>query len=509
MGDAVEDYLAQFRDAVAAGEVDIACRLLSRHLGYFAKHDLDATRTAVGELSVRLAFAYPAVAIFHPRRHELARLVPADSALPGFVLGDRDESVLRVLAVMVFARESGRIKLAQRYADRIAQSTAVRDTPAKGAFANIESEWLTWFECGKTRLAAGQLGQSHRDLISALTLIPRSGTRARLTLGYLGLVAALKGETTPARDFLDRAQNGSTRVGGYLWSLDATARAILEVEEHTPASDNAVDILDRVEDAYPFWPFILLAKTRHAEMVGRPLESLSLIESADMLYSSEIGSFASDVATARRIEVLILLARLSAARSVYESQGMNAPHCLVAHMALLFSEHDFNAVDRQLDRVLIAPNVTSAQRAQVETFSALGYLVRDGAIPDHVAPGIGRALSIRAHRRVALMFPQLLCDALEPYLSAELLEDWRPSVVKTRLWLRGQDAHLRSLTPRQVTMLRHLDQGRSYVEIADIEHVSINTVKAHLKVLYRRLGASSASDALVVARQWGVLDSLE
>uniref|UniRef100_UPI0026109A8D helix-turn-helix transcriptional regulator n=1 Tax=Gordonia sp. (in: high G+C Gram-positive bacteria) TaxID=84139 RepID=UPI0026109A8D len=480
---------------------------LSANLGAFALRDFDSTCTAIAGLDVRPALTYPAVAVLHPRRHDLARLFPGNAPLPSLSRGGREDSRLALVYAMAFVREAGRVQLAEKYADRIVDGMAFPAVPPSGSLTNAGSEWLTWFQLGLTRLAAGELQQAHRELTTAVGGVALSGVPSRLTLGYLALVAALMGDTVRARHDLDRAQNQAAPVGSYLWGLHATARAIVDVEEHSSDCDGAIAMLDLIEDPAPFWPYALLARTRYAELVGRAADSLAFLESAELLYAPEAGSFAYDVLVARRIEALILLARVSTARSVHDDRAIDAPHCRVASLALLFSEHDFGTVDRGLAAVLAVPNLTSAQRVQAEALSALGTFLRDNAIPDFVAPGLGHALSLRAHRRVALMFPPLLRDALEPYVSADLRDDWQSSPVKTSLWDREHVAQARALTLRQVVMLRHLDRGRSYAEIAETEHVSVNTVKTHLKLLYKKLGVSTSSEALTFARRWGLLDS--
>lgn len=508
MGDDTDKLFAQFSDAVDRNESEVAGRLLSEHLGAFAVRDLDATRVAVAGLDIRLATTYPAVAVLHPRQHELQRLFPGNSSLPPFSLGKNDLPRLKPLYLMTFARETGRIKLAGQYADRIVLGIASPPTPT--GVTSIGEQWLTWFQLGRTRLAAGELRRASSDFTTALGCVPalEISPPSRLTLGYLALVAALMGDITLARQHLDRVEPESVRVGTRLWGLYATARAIAEVEEYTPDCDEAVAALDRIEDPAPLWPYILLARTRYAELIGRVADSLAFIESADLSYAPEPGSFAHDVLVARWVEALIVAARLNTARSIYDERASDSPHCQVAALALLCGEQDYSAIDRRLGPVVATPNITAAQRVQAESFNALGQFVRDGAIPDYDAPGLGHALSLRAHRRVVLMFPPVLRDALEPYLSAELLDQWRHHRTRLRLWGRESEENLRTLTQRQIAMLDHLDQGRSYGEIAAAEQVSVNTVKSHLRQLYKKLGVSNSSDALVVARRWGLLDAI-
>jgi PAS domain S-box-containing protein len=56
------------------------------------------------------------------------------------------------------------------------------------------------------------------------------------------------------------------------------------------------------------------------------------------------------------------------------------------------------------------------------------------------------------------------------------------------------------LTPRQVEVLRLLQQGRSTKQIAAEFHLSTETVRNHIRGLFRALGVNSRLEAVAVAR---------
>lgn len=59
------------------------------------------------------------------------------------------------------------------------------------------------------------------------------------------------------------------------------------------------------------------------------------------------------------------------------------------------------------------------------------------------------------------------------------------------------------LTPRQVEVLRLLEQGRSTKQIAQELHLSTDTVKNHVRHLLRALGVHSRLEAIAAVRQGG------
>jgi LuxR family transcriptional regulator, maltose regulon positive regulatory protein len=69
---------------------------------------------------------------------------------------------------------------------------------------------------------------------------------------------------------------------------------------------------------------------------------------------------------------------------------------------------------------------------------------------------------------------------------------------------RQEGAHTPELSKRELAVLRLLDGERSNREIGRILYVSPNTVKAHVKSIYRKLGVSSRNEAADQARARGL-----
>jgi DNA-binding CsgD family transcriptional regulator len=61
------------------------------------------------------------------------------------------------------------------------------------------------------------------------------------------------------------------------------------------------------------------------------------------------------------------------------------------------------------------------------------------------------------------------------------------------------------LSPREIQVLAEIAAGRSNKEIARTLDVSPNTVKTHISRVYEKLGARRRTDALLRARELGIL----
>ncbi|UNO43404.1 LuxR C-terminal-related transcriptional regulator [Streptomyces sp. MST-110588] len=81
----------------------------------------------------------------------------------------------------------------------------------------------------------------------------------------------------------------------------------------------------------------------------------------------------------------------------------------------------------------------------------------------------------------------------------------RAAVPRQRRGAPGPRASAEPLTNRELTVLRHLQEGVPLRRIADDLFVSYNTVKSHTRAVYRKLGAHSRAEALHRARQHGLI----
>jgi DNA-binding CsgD family transcriptional regulator len=64
------------------------------------------------------------------------------------------------------------------------------------------------------------------------------------------------------------------------------------------------------------------------------------------------------------------------------------------------------------------------------------------------------------------------------------------------------------LTPREETILAHVSSGRSNKEIARVLGVTPETIKTHLKRIFRKLSAGTRAQAVARATDLGLLDPI-
>ena len=77
-----------------------------------------------------------------------------------------------------------------------------------------------------------------------------------------------------------------------------------------------------------------------------------------------------------------------------------------------------------------------------------------------------------------------------------------PSVARhvTRYFAPRPTEHFKSLTPRELDIVRGIEDGLSYKLIAERLHVSIDTVRSHIRQVYRKLEVSSKAELVAKSR---------
>jgi LuxR family maltose regulon positive regulatory protein len=87
-------------------------------------------------------------------------------------------------------------------------------------------------------------------------------------------------------------------------------------------------------------------------------------------------------------------------------------------------------------------------------------------------------------------------DLLDPAAVPALAASSRPN---------GHVGVVEPLSERELSVLRYLPSRLSNREIGDELYVSLNTVKSHLKTIYRKLDVERRDDAVRRARQMGLI----
>ncbi|GGK41990.1 LuxR family transcriptional regulator [Pilimelia terevasa] len=422
------------------------------------------------------------------------------------------------------------VELARRRGDMRALGSAatdllgrLADTGPRRLPSTAQHRAITLHNRGISLLWSDDLGRADRYLWSA-AMTARSADLDLLevdAVGHLAVVGYAQGapgesryQADAADDLADRHGPAAARhaVPGHL------AVALTAVEQHRLAEADSA--LQRGAQAHRDAPEPTLrtalrvarirlllarqewaaartaiARTRH-EAAGTPLPRLlerwlTQVEAELLLGTGEPGRAAAVLVAAGRRGLgqreRVCLARAAAALGqTSRAEGLLAP--------VLAAATDMVAT--------VEAWVVSAQLAQRRR--------RVGAAVRAIANGVELALSDGLRRPFLNLDRRDALAVLEPYLlrradghdfAAELVA----ALAATRPAAGGTAPAGTELSERERDVVRHLPTMFTVAEIAEELHVSVNTVKAHLRSIYRKLDVSRRRDAVERARALSIL----
>ncbi len=289
--------------------------------------------------------------------------------------------------------------------------------------------------------------------------------------------------------------------------------ALLVVSVERNELETALEILDDLKQASEETPrpslrsLVKLHQAQLARVLGDEVEARELLVQSRLLFAEPDAPVrdlfdAEAAAQALRFDLpgaTELIAGLNPAR--------DETKVLRARLALL--EHDHKAAAAEL----AALPATRSRRSQVgrSVLLALTCLERDvEAANRHLADAFALAQPERLVRSIVDQGPQVhklllscLVEASQTAFLEELLLVTSHMLAPVRA--RTPTTLPEPLSQREVTVLRYLGSRLTYREIAAALYVSVNTLKSHVRTVYRKLGVESREEALDAGRRCGLI----
>ena len=516
--------VAATRHALAAGDSELASRMVAHGwVELFLEGGIGTLRALVASLSPAAVEREPELALAAAAVHvEDGALDPATAALDaaaGAADGlpparRRQFDVAYATVLLRRARLHGQLEHSLAEARRlIGPDVAAVGAPGLSALA-LAGLGIAELWAGDARLAVERLE-------SALGAADRSGHRyvAALALAHLALHDSFAGRHRRAFARASAAIEILEQAGWTRTSAAAAAFAVLggiELLWDRPAA--AKRTLDRAAEALESAPERALRGVLAVNRV-RVLAALGEVDAAYATLQFErlaLGDFANRhlgaLLTAQEGLLLDALgdrerARDTLRRALVES---DEPELRVALGRLLLADGAPREAIELVGPVTASDDAGQLLSTRVQAH-AVEALARD-ALLDHdgAAAALELALDLAEPRGLRRVLSEL-GPALRPVLNRELRRETAHRALVGELLeaLGGAGSGLGAapsphpsepLSARELTILRFLPTMMSNQEIADELFVSLNTLKTHLKHIYRKLDATSRREAVDRAR---------
>lgn len=487
-------------DAIARAAMDNAWPLFSAHYEEFV--------AAVESLPNSLLEKYPVLRTVHRMTPVLARstrpfkpLVSPDAAR----LMSPDELDVLTLAQMVSFRFSGDVAaaliFARRLEERILQIRVESRDRVDGPL------WYYHYQIGSTLLAAGDSSRALLEFATARQLgrLAPQPDAERLALARAALAHAVRGSVEDAEHALAEIAGHPPPTAAHVAAAkttERTAAALIAVERMADGIEKLLAGLEPYDSIHLTWPFALLARARWLLARRRPDEALEAARLAAGAHPAQHGSFASDVVHATTVDALWGMGDATMARREAEVGERTGVLTAFATVRLALHQTRLDAAARGMHRISAHRSLGPAQRSELQLLSAWLEMLRTDAISRQTAERVARTAARTGSRRMMSALPRQVVELIRSVLEPAQATCFDLATAG----LDHVDAHRRPLlTEGELRVLHALPSEGTTAAIAAALHLSPNTVKTHLKAVYRKLGCASRGEAIKVALHLGLL----
>lgn len=323
--------------------------------------------------------------------------------------------------------------------------------------------------------------------------------------GSLALNWSLQGDPARTAEWLRAEARVDTSIG-YWDEMIRVGGRVATVLAHLDRLDlddarSVLDLLGTPLSREELWGFVAYAGAQHALTAGDAYGGLAQLHRilAGHRTLHQPGGASDTLLTAAEIDLNLALGNSTAARTLCPDPDGAHPVVLVSVARTELLTGHPAAARRMLAQVAWTRSGWLRAHTEALLIEAASHLDEDRTEPAVQAWMRACALAEHLHnRRVFTTLPSRYADALAassgtPIPGGPVTPVFPDSVAEV------------ALSPRELTVLRHLAAGGSTRSIATALFVSPNTVKSQLRSVYRKLGVHTHTDAVTRAQELRLL----
>ena len=409
-------------------------------------------------------------------------------------------------------RQRGLFTHALAYAGRLEALTATSVRSSSNAAVNVLPDLL--LEIGVTRIVSGDLQAAQRPLLQAYdsSTVGRPTHVSRDAAAQLALVAAISGRSPEAELWLERHSSSPNGDGGSAQRANLTAAvadAIIAIDrlDMRAAHDALAEADLRAVDLEELWAFHLYAQVLYHLHDGRPEQALSLLTMTRGHHPSltRAGSAAAVLLSSLEADVLVALGRANLASAGFREIATDHPLLQISSARLALLSNDAERAASITGSHNLARVATTRMMIELQLINAVAQHRRDRG--DEAAVSFRKAVAAASPARLLRAFTtvpvtDLIAIATMVPGGEEFLAT--PALVNAHRPFTDTLA-LVQLTEREHLILSKLTENASIQEIGTELYLSRNTIKTHVRNLYRKLGANSREEAVERGHALGLL----
>lgn len=331
-------------------------------------------------------------------------------------------------------------------------------------------------------------------------------------LAVTALIDAIRGDIRRARVWIERCEAADPQdgwIGGYLQGGYHVAKAIEALNRwDAPAVASALGLFSPHEVIIEYWPYIAVARANADLMLHGPAHAHAALSESMLRKRSRprIADPLRGIVTATEAQLLLLAGQTARSASVIEKAGLNGhPSIDLVRARLAAAQGRFELAISLADAVAWAS--TESPRLRAEALLTVASACFEAGQHERAATTFANAmLALYEYdlRLPLLTVPRERLVELHA-LAIELGHDVDGTIIGEVPVINRPSRRVEPLSGAERRVLRAMIDNEDVAHAADALHLSVHTVRYHLKRSYPKLGVTTRAEAIAVAQELGLL----
>lgn len=371
-------------------------------------------------------------------------------------------------------------------------------------------------QLGILRYHLGDFDAAESELRTAIGLAGNLSPDEQLEAhGTAALVRYASGDFTEAERRIAlarRAAEGTRLLESQFGAAALIAELLIAVEQdRSDAATELAPIVQRASDCADWEPLgryalatVSLLTDQHVDgldWVGRSLQACRQWHPRGMIVT---------LAEGLRATLLLRLGQTAAAWDILgelspTQHHANCPARFIAHLRFVSGDNE-GALDALRECIALGEDHSDRTSADVLLLTAAARLSLGDLVASDIA--FDRSMRIAARNGIRIPFRLVPDDVMRRMIARALGRPQPPDVLASFDDIRGAvptgGSGTVRLSSRERDVVRSLMHDQTVPEMAESMFISVNTVKSHVKSVYRKLGVSTRTAAVERARELGL-----
>lgn len=333
--------------------------------------------------------------------------------------------------------------------------------------------------------------------------VPKFGFLTRDALAKSALIHACFGNATTAKSLIhraDRVPRTSSWVEAHIDAHRDFAEVLVSFEDYQEALERLEAI--SLHDIAEMWPFYILAVHRILEGGGYHDELEHRLEMFDTMPFPRIDGdgFVGSIIPLKRAMLAMKSGRGTEAQEFLDRADQTLPYTqLFQAAANIYAGRTQRAI-QQVSR--LRTETRGFRLMEVRRLSLLAAAQYQSDEQEECIDTLKRAAELPrglTQTEVQLFSPETR------ELATRCVPSWPVDKDGPSAFLTGLPKPGLALTDREVEIIQYLAAGDTRAKMAEAMFISVNTLKTHLKSIYKKLDASNADEAVLGAQRRGLI----